>query len=135
MIKRLLLSALSLWAMAPAIAQTWPEISPEMRPGTRWWWLGSAVDSVNLKRSVEEYAATGLGSLEITPIYGVKNNEHNEIGFLSPEWMAMLRTTEEIAGANGILVDMNQGTGWPFGGPEVSQDDGACKAIFLICLL
>ncbi|MDE6534148.1 MAG: glycosyl hydrolase family 2 [Muribaculaceae bacterium] len=132
MIKRLLLSALSLWAMAPAIAQTWPEISPEMRPGTRWWWLGSAVDSVNLKRSIEEYAATGLGSLEITPIYGVKNNEHNEIGFLSPEWMAMLRTTEEIAGANGILVDMNQGTGWPFGGPEVSQDDAACKAIFLI---
>ncbi|MDE6142797.1 MAG: glycosyl hydrolase family 2, partial [Muribaculaceae bacterium] len=132
MIKRLLLSALSLWAMAPAIAQTWPEISPEMRPGTRWWWLGSAVDSVNLKRSIEEYAATGLGSLEITPIYGVKNNEHNEIGFLSPVWMAMLRTTEEIAGANGILVDMNQGTGWPFGGPEVSQDDAACKAIFLI---
>lgn len=73
-----------------------------------------------------------MGSVEITPIYGVKGNDRNEIKYLSPEWMKMLSLVETEAGANGILVDMNQGTGWPFGGPEVTLDDAACKAIFLI---
>ena len=27
-----------------AAAQNWPEVRPEARPGSRWWWLGSAVD-------------------------------------------------------------------------------------------
>lgn len=73
-----------------------------------------------------------MGSVEITPIYGVKGNDRNEIKYLSPEWMKMLSLVETEAGANGILVDMNQGTGWPFGGPEVTLDEAACKAIFLI---
>ncbi len=25
-------------------AQQWPDAPVEARPGTRWWWLGSAVD-------------------------------------------------------------------------------------------
>ncbi len=110
----------------------WPEVSAEMRPATRWWWLGSAVDSVNLKKSLDEYARTGLGSVEITPIYGVQGNDANDIIYLSPRWMEMLRYVESTASENGMLVDMNQGTGWPFGGPEVSIEDAACKALFLI---
>jgi len=29
-----------------------------------------------------------------------------------------------------MVVDMNNGTGWPFGGPGVSLEDAATKAIF-----
>ena len=29
-------------------AQQWPDTPAEARPGTRWWWLGSAVDEKNL---------------------------------------------------------------------------------------
>ena len=29
-----------------------------------------------------------------------------------------------------MKVDMNTGTGWPFGGPEVTVEDAATKAIF-----
>ncbi len=130
--RKLFLSFLASAAFLGANAQSWPQATPEMRPGTRWWWLGSAVDSINLKRSIEEYASAGMGSVEITPIYGVKGNDRNEIKYLSPEWMKMLSLVETEAGANGILVDMNQGTGWPFGGPEVTLDNAACKAIFLI---
>jgi hypothetical protein len=130
--RKIFLSFLAAAALFCANAQSWPQATPEMRPGTRWWWLGSAVDSINLKRSIEEYARAGMGSVEITPIYGVKGNDRNEIKYLSPEWMKMLSLVETEAGANGILVDMNQGTGWPFGGPEVTLDDAACKAIFLI---
>lgn len=130
--RKIFLSFLAAAALFCANAQSWPQATPEMRPGTRWWWLGSAVDSINLKRSIEEYARAVMGSVEITPIYGVKGNDRNEIKYLSPEWMKMLSLVETEAGANGILVDMNQGTGWPFGGPEVTLDDAACKAIFLI---
>lgn len=111
--------------------QTWPVPSPEAKAGTRWWWLGSAVDYPNLKWNLEEYARTGIGAVEITPLYGVQGNESHELSFLSPEWMRALKDVQTIAADNGIEVDMNMGTGWPFGGPEVPIEEAACKALFL----
>lgn len=34
-------------------AQQWPDAPAEARPGTRWWWLGSAVDEKNLTYNLE----------------------------------------------------------------------------------
>ncbi len=129
--RRTLLAAWIALGATACLAQNWPEVTAEARPGTRWWWLGSAVDSANITRNLDEYARVGIGSVEITPIYGVKNNERNEISFLSPEWLGMLRHVENEAARNGILVDMNQGTGWPFGGPEVTEEWSACKLVVL----
>ncbi len=111
-------------------AQDWPVTNTEAKPGTRWWWLGSAVDKDNLTYNIQEYAKTGMGTLEITPIYGVQNNEANELSYLSSEWMDMLKHTQAVAGENGINIDMNNGTGWPFGGTDVTLEDAATKAIF-----
>ena len=111
-------------------AQEWPAVHPEARPATRWWWLGSAVDATNLTYNLEEYAKAGLGGVEITPIYGVQGNDKNNLPFLSPQWMNMLQHTEAEGKRIGIEVDMNTGTGWPFGGPHVSMTDAATKAIF-----
>ncbi len=111
-------------------AQEWPAVRPEARPATRWWWLGSAVDATNLTYNLEEYAKAGLGGVEITPIYGVQGNDKNNLPFLSPQWMNMLQHTEAEGKRIGIEVDMNTGTGWPFGGPHVSMTDAATKAIF-----
>ncbi len=105
----------------------WPEVKTEARPAARWWWMGSAVDSVNLTRNLESYAAAGMGTMEVTPIYGVQGNEANDIDFLSPRWMTMFRYTESEAARLGMEIDMNTGTGWPFGGPEVSIEDAACR--------
>lgn len=113
-----------------AIAQTWPTALPEAKAGTRWWWLGSAVDRDGLEWNLGEYSRTGIGTVEITPLYGVKGNEHNELSFLSPGWMQALKDVEDIAARLGIEVDMNCGTGWPFGGPQVPLDEAACKATF-----
>ena len=115
--------------MADASAQTWPTPRPEAKPGTRWWWLGSAVDKENLEWNLSEYARVGIGAVEITPLYGVKGDDQNNIPFLSPKWMQALKTVEDIAKPLGIEVDMNCGTGWPFGGPHISLDQAACKAI------
>ena len=97
--------------------------------------MGSAVDDANLKWNLEEYARVGIGAVEITPLYGVQNNEARDIPFLSDRWMSALRTVENIAADNGIEVDMNNGTGWPFGGPTVPIEEAACKAIFIDTLI
>ena len=111
-------------------AQTWPTPSPEAKAGTRWWWLGSAVDKTNLQWNLSEYARAGIGAVEITPLYGVQGNDKNNIDFLSPRWMQALKDVQDISKPLGIEVDMNCGTGWPFGGPQVSLEQAACKAIF-----
>ncbi|MFV0469379.1 MAG: glycosyl hydrolase [Dysgonomonas sp.] len=118
--------SLGLWAQRT----DWPVITSEMKPAARWWWMGSAVDKNNLDYNISEYAKKGLGGLEITPIYGVKNNEANEIPFLSAKWMNMLNYSESVAEQHNITIDMNTGTGWPFGGPQVTIEDAATKVIF-----
>ena len=119
-----------LFTVLPLSAQSWPTPLPEAKPGTRWWWLGSAVDKENLEWNLAEYARVGIGAVEITPLYGVQGNDANNIPFLSPQWMQALKTVQDIARPLGIEVDMNCGTGWPFGGPHISLDQAACKAIF-----
>ena len=114
----------------PLFSQSWPEITAESRPATRWWWLGSAVDTANLTYNLETYAQAGLGGVEITPIYGVQGNDAHEIPFLSPDWMRMLQHTRSECKRLGMETDMNAGTGWPFGGPMISLENAATKAIF-----
>ena len=115
---------------SPAGAQSWPTPRPEAKAGTRWWWLGSAVDKENLQWNLQQYADHGIGAVEITPLYGVQGNDKNNIPFLSPQWMQALKTVEDIAKPLGIEVDMNCGTGWPFGGPHIPLEQAACKAVF-----
>ena len=128
--KKLIILLLVCCGTSTAPAQSWPQPRPEAKAGTRWWWLGSAVDRENLEWNLGEYSRVGIGAVEITPLYGVKGNERNELSFLSTPWMQALRDVEDIAARKGIEVDMNCGTGWPFGGPEVPLEEAACKAIF-----
>ncbi len=109
----------------------WPAASQEAKAGARWWWLGSAVDKKNIQWNMQEYAKAGIGSLEITPIYGVQGNKQNELSFLSTPWMEALKFSEQEGQKNGIAIDMSTGTGWPFGGPNVPLEEAACKAVFV----
>ncbi len=105
-------------------------MKPEAKPYTRWWWLGSAVDKANLTYNLEELSKAGIGGVEITPIYGVKGNDANEIPYLSTKWMQMLQHVQSEGARLGIETNMATGTGWPFGGPLVSEADAATKAVF-----
>jgi len=127
--KLLLIVSLLLPLLVTSQNASWPKVNTEMLPGTRWWWLGSAVDKVSLTYNLEEYARAGMGTVEITPIYGVQKNEANDILFLSPGWMEMLRHTTAETKRLGMQTDMNTGTGWPFGGPEVTIEDAASKML------
>ena len=109
----------------------WPTPTREARPWTRWWWMGSAVDKTNLTRLLTEYRDAGLGGVEICPIYGAKGYEDSFIDFLSPKWMDMLAHTTTEAERLDLGVDLTTGTGWPFGGPEVTSEDASARVNFL----
>ena len=110
----------------------WPSTSIQTKPGARWWWLGSAIDQQTLEPLMAEYARTGIGTLEITPIYGIqqkyrKSTDPANVLYLSSEWMDLLKKVEALGAEKGIQIDMNMGTGWPFGGPTVTLKEAAGK--------
>jgi hypothetical protein len=108
---------------ANAADSGWPAVTVEMRPWTRWWWMGNAVDEKNLGEELARYHAAGIGGVEVTPIYGADGWESKYIDYLSPKWMSLLDYTITTATKLGMKVDMTQGTGWCFGGPTVSPQD------------
>ncbi|HTX66634.1 MAG TPA: glycosyl hydrolase [Opitutaceae bacterium] len=133
LLRRLALPALLL--LAPALLAAapdplaWPTPTNEMRPWTRWWWLGNAVDQPDLTRELTQFQAAGLGGVEICPIYGAHGSENKFIPFLSPEWLALLAHTTTEAQRLDLGVDLTTGTGWPPGGPFVSAADASTGII------
>lgn len=104
----------------------WPaSLTRESRPWTRWWWLGSALDETEITRSLEAFHTAGIGGVEISPIYGVRGFEARFVPYLSPRWTNLLLHTLREARRLGMGVDMISGTGWPFGGPWVTEADAA----------
>jgi hypothetical protein len=116
----LLLAPLAALAQQPQ-ASPWPAIGSEQRPWAYWWWHGSAVDPTNLTHELERYRDAGLGGVHIIPIYGTQGYESKNISYLSPKWMDMLRHTVSEAHRLGLGVDMTMGSGWCFGGPQVTE--------------
>lgn len=113
---------------AQSVQTAWPAINRETKPWTRWWWHGSALTKEGITIEMEAYKRAGLGGLEITPIYGVYGAEKQFINYLTPQWMGLLMHTLKEAERLDIGIDMATGTGWPFGGPWVTDSD-ACKNI------
>jgi hypothetical protein len=107
---------------------SWPEITQNTRPWTRWWWPGSIVSQGDLTAAMQKYKDAGLGGLELTVIYGVKGEEDKFIDYLSPKWMEMFTWTLKEGERLGIDIDLANASGWPFGGRWVDPAD-ACRNI------
>ncbi|MHA4737638.1 glycosyl hydrolase [Dyadobacter sp. MSC1_007] len=95
------------------------------KPWTYWWWMGSAVKKEDIKAQLEFFRKSGLGGVHIIPIYGVKGYEAQNLPFLGNQWMEMLQFTVREGKKLGLGVDLTTGTGWPFGGPNVSPATAA----------
>jgi hypothetical protein len=106
----------------------WPTAARETKPWSRWWWHGNSVTKEGITIEMEGYKKAGLGGLEITPIYGVYGDEKNFVNYLTPQWIELFLHTLREAERLDMGIDMATGTGWPFGGPWVSDAD-ACKNI------
>ena len=117
--KKILFLLMLIWGSANA-----QKISTA-KPWTYWWWMGSAVSEADIRYQLLTFQKSGLGGVHIIPIYGAKGHENEFRKFLSPEWLKLLDYTIVEGRRLGLGVDMTTGTGWPFGGPNVSVDMGA----------
>lgn len=126
---------LALWSAVVAAASpsclaaddaplAWPPITRECRPWAYNWWLGSAVDRTNLAHELQRYREGGLGGVHIVPIYGAKGAESRYLDYLGPGWMDMLGFAVSEGVRHDLGVDMTTGTGWCFGGPNVTKAQG-----------
>ena len=104
----------------------WPEVTNQTKPWTRWWWLGAAYDTTDVRVALQQYADAGLGGLEVTDIYGVQGEEDRYKDFLSDEWVDLFCYTLDEAKRRDLGIDLANASGWPFGGPWIQQDL-ACK--------
>ena len=123
------LGSASFFSHADDKSTDWYAETTVNKPFVRWWWQGSAVDPEGLTFNLEEFSRKGMGGFEITPIYGVQGNDANDIPYLSEKWMEMLRHVTDESRRLGLQPEMNNGTGWPFGGPEVTENESAQKLI------
>ena len=132
--RRLLLTLVALgWAISAVRAAAdpfaWPPITAQQKPWAYNWWMGSAVDKTNLTHELERYAAAGLGGIHIIPIYGAKGFEDKYLNYLSPQWMEMMGWAVSEAHRLGMGVDMTTGSGWCFGGPQVTDADANASVV------
>lgn len=112
-----------------AAALDWPDVTRECKPWTYYWWHGSAVDKENLTRELTRFRDAGFGGVHIIPIYGAKGAESRYVPYLSLAWLDLLRHTVAEGERLGLGVDMTTGTGWPFGGPNVTPANASSKLV------
>lgn len=123
----LLLLLLARVAVGQSADPRWPETTQQSKPWTRWWWMGSAVDSANVTAELESLAAAGFGGVEVTSIYGVRGYEHAVVPYLSDRWIDLLRHAAAEARRLGMGLDMPPGSGWRLGGPGVPPEDAGAS--------
>ena len=124
-----LLAALSVFTGRAQDPLAWPPITAQTKPWAFWWWMGSAVDKTNLTKELTRYQAAGLGGVHIIPIYGARGYESKYLTYLSPQWMEMMGWSVSEARRLGMDVDMTTGTGWCFGGPQITDEDANASVV------
>ena len=98
----------------------------EARPFVRWWWNGNHITETEIKRQLDVLSDAGIGGVEINPI--AMPEEAIDIGtkplvWLSREWNELLALASNEARQRGMITDLIVGSGWPFGGEFVREDE------------
>jgi hypothetical protein len=125
-----LLAAGSLFAAGiDRLQHSFDQPPDDTRIMARWWWFGTAVTKPELEREMKVMKAGGFGGFEVQQTYplaldgelpGVTNNR-----FLSPAHLEALRFTAEKAKELGLRMNLTLGSGWPYGGPQISRSEAA----------
>ena len=126
----------SLTTSAPAQAQTINELQrgferppDDARIMMRWWWFGPAVTKPELEREMRVMKEGGIGGFEVQPVYPLTLDDPEKsirnFPFLSDEYIDALRFVSAKARELGLRMDLTVGSGWPYGGPQVSIADAA----------
>jgi len=98
---------------------------PEARPFMRWWWNGDCIEVDELQRELDIMKAAGVGGVEINPIAMPEGGDGFDFEcykWLSPEWNDRVKATVRMARERDMIVDLIMGSGWPFGGRFLTDD-------------
>ncbi len=141
-VARMLFSLLSLLFLNACATQDKEEVNQDLysgfqnppaeaRPFVRWWWNGNKVKASELERELESLHSVGFGGVEINPIampIGPDNGDESLV-WMSDEWIDMLvhacKKTKDL----GMITDMIAGTGWPFGGEFLKDDETSQRMV------
>lgn len=98
----------------------------EARPFVRWWWNGNHLEKEEIVRQLDVLQKAGIGGVEINPI--AMPEEATNIGtkpltWLSREWNEMLQFAALETQKRGMVADLIVGSGWPFGGEFLAEDE------------
>lgn len=104
----------------------------EARPFVRWWWNGNRLQKEEIVRQLDVLQKAGIGGVEINPI--AMSEEANDMGiepltWISKEWNEMLEFAALEAQKRGMLADLIVGSGWPFGGEFLEEDETIQRVI------
>ena len=95
----------------------------------RWWWFGPAVTRPELEREMRIMKEGGIGGFEVQPVYPLTLDDPQKgirnFPFLSDEYIDALRFVSAKARELGLRMDLTIGSGWPYGGPQVSVDQAS----------
>jgi hypothetical protein len=97
----------------------------DARMMVRWWWFGPAVTKAELEREMRVMKAGGIGGFEVQATYPMQLE--GNMKYMSPEFLDALKFTGEKAKELGLRFDLTLGSGWPYGGPHISQELAACR--------
>lgn len=96
-------------------------------PLTRWWWPGNDVEQEELKRELCMFAEMGFGGVEIQPfslVFPMSAEARERImQFASNGFYENLAYVLNLAETLGLKVELTNGSGWPAGGPHISEDE------------
>jgi hypothetical protein len=95
----------------------------------RWWWFGPSVTKPELERELRLMRDGGIGGVEVQPVYPVALDDAERgirnLAYLSDEFIDALRFVAEKGSELGLRIDLTLGSGWPFGGPQLSISQAA----------
>jgi hypothetical protein len=97
----------------------------DARPMVRWWWFGPAATKPEIERELTVMKQGGFGGFEATSTYPLALDGElpglTNYALLSPQHLEALRFTAVKARELGLRMDLTLGSGWPYGGPEISR--------------
>ncbi|GAL67232.1 glycosyl hydrolase [Jejuia pallidilutea] len=103
----------------------------EARPFVRWWWNGNKVKAEELDRELELLKNVGFGGVEINPIAMpvAPDTDTESLVWMSDEWIDMVvhacKKTKDL----GMIADIIAGTGWPFGGEFLKDNETSQRMV------
>ena len=96
------------------------------RPMVRWWWNDDRIEADELIRELAVMKKAGIGGVEINPIAMRPENDNLGIRALrwgDKDWSEMVQLACEEAREHGMIADLLVGSGWPFGGEFLEENE------------